>query len=48
MEGVHVSGWKSAILIISAGARKRSFADFPGAPPTRAASDSKRVRQKGK
>src|ERR1700722_16365851 len=33
MEAIHVSDWKSAILIISAGARKRPFPDFSGAPP---------------
>src|ERR1700733_7490548 len=33
MEAIHVSDWKSAILVISAGARKRPFPDFSGAPP---------------
>src|ERR1700722_9003831 len=47
MEAIHVSDWKSAILIISAGARKRLFPDFTGAPLQESAANRSAFVRKG-
>ena len=48
MERSDVRRWKSAILIISAGARKSPFPRLLERAPARVACESKRVRPKGK
>jgi hypothetical protein len=47
MEGIHVSDWKSAILIITARARKRPFPDFAGAPPQQPPANRSAFVRKG-
>jgi hypothetical protein len=41
------AAWKSAILIISAGARKRPFPDFAGAPPQESPANRSAFVRKG-